>query len=189
MRRRRLLPLDVAVVVASLLGVGALHLLSAALEPPLVLLADAPKHEGERVAFEARVLRATPGGLVILAQDGARVNAFSKARVGAGDQVRAVGVLNGGALSVESIVVLQKAAIRPIEPADLAASPRDFEGARVLVRGEARDGALVGGGARVRVMGEPAPVGAGSWLVSGTFRYHEKDASFVLVAESWTRSS
>jgi hypothetical protein len=190
---RRLLSIDASVLLACLAGVGALHLLAHVLAPPLVALADLPAHEGGRVAVEARVLQVHRRSFV-LAQEGTRALALGDAGAQPGDVVRAVGLASrlsdGVGLSTERVEVLVHAGERPLDPAALAAQPRDYEGARVLLRGEAREGALVGGGARVKLDGEPPPPDArGLWLVAGTFHYRTNDASFALRADAWSRSS
>jgi hypothetical protein len=182
---------DAVVILVAILGVLLLLAAERVLAPPLVTLPEAAAREGDRVEVEARVLfvsHARHGRLVALAMDGARMDALAGAGdgPGKGDVVRARGVVRGGALSVDRIEVILPAATRPLDPSDLARAPADFDGAPILVRGEARDGFLAGGGARVRIAGAPAP-GDGAWLVAGVFRYHERDASYVLQADAWTR--
>jgi hypothetical protein len=185
---------DVAVTATALVGVAALHVASLLLAPPVVSLADAPFRAGARIAVEALVLdvaHGPRGRSLTLAQEGQRLLALAPPGDGParGDLVRAVGVSDGDKLSADELTVLAPAATRAIDPADLARAPRDFEGARVLVRGEVRNAALAGGGARVALAGEPPPDPGGVWLATGTFRYHAADASYQLAVESWTRPS
>lgn len=188
-------PPDAAIIVAAVVGVGALHLLALWLTPPLVDLAEVPAREGARVAVEARVLRVVHGDngrALTLAQDGTRVTALAGPGDGParGDVVRAVGVAtrlsDGVGLSLERVDVVLAAGARPLLPSDLARSPEDHDGARVAVRGELRDDALVGGGARVRVTGEAPPAKSGVFVAAGDFLYRATDASFVLRVATWT---
>lgn len=196
--RPRLGP-DASLILLAVLAVALLHVAKLLLAPPLVALAEAPAREGERVAVEARVVRAAHGErgrFLMLADDAARLPALAGAGEGPapGDVVRVVGVVSrfddGLGISVERIDVLVPAATRPLSPATLARSPEAYEGARVLVRGELRGGALLGGGARVALGGEPAPRDADDalWLAAGTFYYRTESAAYVLSVDAWTRS-
>lgn len=196
MRRPRL-PTDAALSLLALGGVLALLALARWSEPPQVALSDVPAREGARVAVEARVLEAAAGrraAFLVLADDAHRLPAFAPLDppLAPGDRVRAVGIatrLDDGApgLSLERVEVVERAATRVLSPADLAARPHAYEGARVLVRGEARDGALAGGGARVLLAGDPPPEREGAWLAAGTFRYAEGRTAYVLRVDAWTR--
>lgn len=194
MRARRLHP-DAAVALLALAGVSALLLLAHALEPPRVALAEVPDREGARVQVEARVLQ-VEGRRLVLADATHRIGAFAPAHGPAparGDLVRAEGIVarldDGPGLSLDALVVVEPAAARPLLPSDLAARPESHDGARVLVLGEVRGDALVGGDARVRLRGEPPPSQEGDWLARGTFHYREEEAAYVLRVESWTRPS
>lgn len=184
---------DAAVLALALLGVLLLSGLARWTEPDLVALADAGAHEGARVAVEGRVLRFAPGAraaFVTLAHDGARLDGFAPpdAPLARGDVVRAVGVVARGdrtmVLSIERAIVVEPAASRAVEVAALATRPADYDGARVLVHGEARQGALAGDDLRVAVRGAPAP-SSGWWLAEGDFGYHDKSAAYVLDVVSW----
>lgn len=186
---------DAAVALCALAGVVALHGLALALDPPSVSLGEVPGREGSRVAVEARVVelwRGERATRLVLADAQHRLPAFAPpdAAVSRGDVVRAVGIASrldeGPGLSLESVTVVRRAESVVLVPHDLAAAPAAYDGARVVVLGEARGGDLVGEGARVRVSGEPPP-GAGAWLASGTFAYREREAAYVLRVESWTR--
>lgn len=187
---RRLHP-DHAVALLSLLGVLLLLAWSRAAEPPLVTLGEAPAREGARVAVEARVVEVR-GPLLTLADEGHRIRAFAPpgpppAR---GDLGRGEGLVtrldDGPGRSLDALGVLERAASRALQPSELAARPHAYDGARVLVAGEVRDDALVGGGARVRLRGEPAPSDEGEWLAEGVFHYRMEEAAFVLRVETWT---
>lgn len=195
MRRRRLKP-DVLVVAAAVLGVAALHVAAAWTSPPLVPLADAPSHEGERVAVEARILDARHGErgtFLLLAADGRRLDALGGPLLAGepGDEVRLTGIPmrteRGWVLSVDGVTLLAPAASRALTPGDLARAPLDHAGARVAVRGDAKEGILEGDGARLRVTGAPPP--RSGWLVAtGTFDYDASRAAYALRVESWTSS-
>lgn len=201
MRRRRLpcLHPDVALLLATLSAVAALHGVKALAEPPLVAALDAPEHEGARVAVEARVLdlrHGARGRWMMLADDTARLPVLAPPGDGParGDTVRAVGVVTRGddgapALSLERLEVLQPAATRPLTPAEVARAPHLHEGARMLVRGEWRDGQLAADGARLTLAGDAPPErDTGPWLAAGTFYYRERSASYVLAVDTWTRA-
>ena len=194
--RRRPHP-DLAVLLVALLGVAALHAAARWTEPPLVLLPDVPQHEGSRVAVEGRVLdvrHGARGRLMLLAADGHRLPILAGPGDGPqrGDEARVVGLVTrlaeGMGLSMERLDVLRPAASRTLLPADLAAHPGDFDGARVAVEGEPRDGWLRGGGARVALAGAPPPARDGWWLAAGTFAYDRDRAAYALWVESWTRA-
>lgn len=192
MRRRRLHP-DLAVVLLALVGVAALHVAANLTAPPLVALAEVPARAGARVAVEARVLDVTHGQrgrAITLAQDGARLLALAAEAAGParGDVVRIVGVSDGVQLSGEEVTVLTPSATRPLDPSDVTRSPADYDGARILVRGTLQQGMLSGSGARISLAGDPAPA-SGTWLATGTFRYHANDASYKLTVDTWTRAS
>jgi hypothetical protein len=197
-RRRRSLHPDLVVVLVAILGVSALALAERLRAPAPMRLADALGEDGARVAVDARVLAVTHtarGRAIVLAQDGTRATALASKGAGPerGDLVRVLATVqplaDGPGLSVQRVDVLVPAATRPLSPADLARAPADFDGARVLVRGEVgRDGTLSGDGARVALGGVPAP-GGGPWLVAGVFRYHDVHLDYVLEAEAWTRPS
>lgn len=164
--------------------------------------ADAPAHEGARVLVEARVLEVAHGArgrFLVLADATHRLSALAGPGDGPapGDVVRAVGIVQrvdrAWGLSVERLEVVERAAERPVSPADLAREPDAFVGARVLVRGELRDGALVGEGARLRVVGEEPPADAdadmgGAWLAAGTLEYRAREAAYALRVDAWTRA-
>ena len=188
---RRLHP-DVVLAAAAIAAVALLLGLAQLLDPPLVAFADAK--EGERVEVEARILDLFDGARVrrLVLTDGAhRMPAFAPREppLERGDVVRAIGVVSRGddglLLSLEKVQVVVPTARVVRQPADLAARPAEFDGARVVVEGEVRSGALVGGGARVRLAGDAAPK-EGAVIVTGAFRYHEVDASYVVWVESWT---
>lgn len=192
--RPRLHP-DAAVALLALAGVSSLLLLAHVLEPPRVPLSEVPDREGQRVQVEARVLRVS-GAYLLLADATHRLGAFAPpddplpAR---GDLVRAEGIAtrldDGPGLSLDTLEVVEPAATRPVLPSDLAAAPQAHDGARVLVAGEVRGDALVGGGARVRLRGEPVPSKEGDWLAAGVFHYRPEEAAYVLRVETWTRPS
>lgn len=186
---------DAAVLALALAGVLLLSGLARWTEPDLVPLAEASTREGARVAVEGLVLRFASGpraDLVSLAADGARLDAFAPADApfARGDLVRAVGVVTRGdrsmMLSIERAVVVEPAATRALDVATLATRPADHDGARVLVRGEAAKGALVGEGMRVATTGPAAP-DDGWWLAEGDFGYDEKTTAYVLRVERWQR--
>ena len=192
--RARLHP-DAAVLLLALAGVSALLLLAHLSEPPRVPLSEVPAREGERVQVEARVLR-VQGRHLLLADATHRLGAFAPPHgdlPARGDLVRAEGVAtrleDGPGLSLDRLVVVEPAASRPLLPSDLSADPRAHDGARVLVLGEVRGDALVGGGARVRLRGEPPPEKAGDWLAEGVFHWRAEETAYVLRVESWTRPS
>ncbi|HUR67709.1 MAG TPA: hypothetical protein VM370_00555 [Candidatus Thermoplasmatota archaeon] len=188
--RRRPHP-DLVLALAAILAVCLLLGLAHLLDPPLVPFADVK--EGSRVAVEARVLELR-GRYGVLSDGAHRMPAFLPLRappVERGDMVRGEGIVSRGdtglLLSLDTLVVTQPTAALVRSPADLAAAPDEFEGARVVVAGYVQRDALVGGGARV-LMGGDAP-SDGYVLVTAVFRYHEPDASFRLWVESWTPSS
>jgi len=192
---RRRLPSDLALVLVSLAAIGALFLLAHALRPPLVGLAALPLHEGERVSVEARVVQASEsahGRRLVVADDAARVTALLGPGVAPapGERVHLEGVVarfaDGLGLSADALQVLAPSPALGV--ADLARHPQGFDGARVLVRGEPREGALVGGGARVALAGVPAPR-EGVWLADGDFAYDAPHAAFVLRVRAWSPSS
>jgi len=183
---------DLALALAALLAVVLLLGLAELLTPTRVAFADAK--EGERVEVEARVLDVTEGKRArrLVLTDGAhRMPAFAprEPAIERGDVVRGVGIVArdeaGLLLSLESLHVVQPTARVVRQPADLAARPHEFDGARVVVEGEVRAGALAGGGARVALAGEGAPT-EGAVVVTGTFRYHALHARYVVWVESWT---
>lgn len=161
-------------------------------------LGEVPDHEGRRVAVEARVLEVR-GAFLVLSDGAHRLSAFApRDHVPArGDLVRAEGLVtrlaDGPGLSLDALVVVEPAATRALSPSDLSERPEAFDGARVLLRGEIRDGALVGGGARVRLRGEPVPdahrASAADWLAQGVFHYRPEETAYVLRVESWTRAT
>ncbi len=186
---------DAALLFASLVAILLLALLRVVLAPPLLPVEDVAEHEGERVSVLARVLDARHGArgrFLMLADETARVPALAGRGDGpfAGDFVRVVGVVtrfdDGPGISVESIEVVENAASRPLAPSEIARAPESFEGARVLLVGELRDGALVGGGARIAVAGHDAPARDGWWLAAGVVRYHESRVAYSLVVDTWT---
>lgn len=189
---------DLALAAAALLGVGALHALAAWTEPDLVTLREAASREGARVAIEGRVLRAVDGArarFLTLADDEARMDAFAPLSppLSAGDTVRLVGIVtrleSGLGLSADELEVVAPYAARLLSPADLARRPEAYEGARVAVVGDLREGALAGDGARIDARGEEPPARTGRFVATGAFRYHESDARYVLWVETWTRPS
>lgn len=164
--------------------------------PTTLAARDAPAHEGDRITLEARVLAASGsarGRHLVVADDTARLPVVAQpgALPQPGDRVRIVGLVarldEGIGLSAERIEVLEGATT--VDPSTLARTPALYEGARVLVRGEAREGALVGGGARVALTGEPVPAAGGAWLASGTFYYNTDHAAYALKVETWSRPS
>lgn len=189
--------LDALLLAASLGSIGVLATLAEALEPPLVPIRNLDAHEGERVRVDARVLlirHGERGRFLSLADETHRIDALAGPADGprAGDVVRAVGIVarepGGFVLSVQALDVVEAAGERPLSPAEIAARPEAFLGARVAVLAEARDGALVADGVRLRADGRDAP-GAGWWLASGVVRYREKDASYAVAVDAWTRPS
>lgn len=197
MRRGRRVSTDLVLVVLALAAVALLATLAHALEPPRVTLGGAAGREGARVEVEARVLdvRETNRARWLELTDGAhRLEAFAPPapHVERGDTVRAQGVVSRGeramVLSIDALEVVLATARVVRSPAELAATPWAFDGARVVVEGEVRAGMLVGDGARVGLRGDDVP-GAGAVVVSGDFRYREADASFVVWVESWTPRS
>lgn len=191
------MPTDALLAALAIGGILLLTILSHALEPPRVSLREATEREGARVAVEARVLDIREGDRArwVELSDGAhRLGGFAPLApaVESGDVVRAEGVVSRDerqfVLSIDSWEVLVPAARIVREPAELATDPWSFEGARVVVAGEARAGMLVGGGARVGLRGEDVPR-EGAVVVTGTFAYREADASFVVWVESWTPRS
>lgn len=184
---------DLVLSLAALAAVLFLLALGALLEPPLTPLGDA--QEGRRIAVEARIVQAGGSRLVTLSDGHHHLRAFLPHNADAparGDRVRGEGVVSrlddGLVLSLDALVVTSPVASVLRSPADLAAQPAEFDGARVVVAGYVRADALVGGGARVAMRGDDAPR-EGDLLVTGTFRYHESDASYVLWVESWTPRS
>lgn len=185
-------------VVLTLTALGAALTLTGLAEwtrPPHVSLLEASSQEGARVEVDARVLALGDGprARYLELSDGARrMPAFAprEPALERGDIVRAVGVVSrtdtGLALSLERVTVLVPTARVERQPAELAHAPAEYDGARVVVRGEARAGMLAGGGARIAMRGDDAPR-EGQTIVTGLFRYHEPDASYVLWVESWTR--
>ena len=195
--RRRGPPTDALLAALALGSVLALTLLAHVLEPPLVSLAEAAKREGARVAVEARVLDARPGPRArwMELSDGAhRLGAFGPLvpEVGRGDTISGAGVVSRDGrsflLSLDELSVVQRADVAVRRPDDLAASPSAFDGARVVVRGEVRGGALVGDAARIAMRGDDVPT-AGFAVVTGSFRYHEPSAAYVLWVETWSPPS
>lgn len=189
---------DAAVVLVALVGVAALSIAADALEPPTISAGEAPHHEGARVALVARVLEAhhgERGRFLVLADPHHRLTALAGPGDGpaVGDLVRVVGIVQrmerAWGLSLDRVETLEMAASRALSPGELARAPHAWEGARVLARGELRDGMLVGGDARVRVTGEPPPREDGAWLAAGTFHYREREAAFVLRVDTWTPAS
>ena len=189
------LPPDASIALLALAGVCALLLLAHLSEPPRVALSEVPAREGERVQVEARVLQVR-GRHLLLADATHRLGAF--APVGQepparGDLVRAEGVAtrldDGPGLSLDALLVVEPAASRPLLPSDLSTRPEAHDGARVLLVGEVRGDALVGGGARVRLRGEPVPQKDGDWLAEGVFHYRAEETAYVLRVETWTRPS
>lgn len=183
---------DVALALTALLAVGALHVLADALTPPRVTFAEAK--EGARVEVLARVLdffEGTRARRLTLSDGAHRMPAFAphEPSIERGDVVRGVGIVSrdesGLLLSLEEVEVVHATARLVRQPADLAARPAEFDGARVIVEGEARAGFLAGGGARVKLLGDDIPK-EGYVVVTGAFRYHETDASFGVWVESWT---
>ena len=183
---------DVVLSLVALAAVGALLGLAELLTPPRVSFAEA--EEGARVEVLARVLDLHDGPRArrLMLTDGAhRMPAFAphEPPLERGDVVRAVGIVSrderGLLLSLEEVEVAMPTARVVRQPADLAARPHEFDGARVVVEGEVRAGMLVGGGARVRLAGDGAPP-EGDVVVTGAFRYRESDASYVVWVESWT---
>lgn len=185
-------------VVLSSIAIGAVLLLFGLAEvvaPARVTFAEA--REGARVEVQARVLdlHEGPRTRFLTLSDGAhRMPAFAPPDppLERGDLVRAVGLVSrderGLILSLESVEVTVATARLTRQPSELAARPAEFDGARVVVEGEAVKGAIVGGGARIRLAGEGAPR-EGYVIVTGAFRYHEADASYVVWVESWTAPS
>lgn len=197
MRRRSALSTDALLATLALAGVLLLTILAHALAPPGVSLLEATQREGQRVSVEARVLDLRDGERARWMEltDGAhRLGAFAplSPAVERGDVVRAEGVVardgRDYVLSIDALAVLVPAERVVRTPAELAASPWAFDGARVVVAGEARAGMLVGDGARVGLRGEDAPR-EGAVVVTGTFAYREADASYVVWVESWTPRS
>lgn len=188
---RRVHP-DVALTVVAVLAILFLFNLSELLTPPRVTFAEA--EEGARVEVRARVLDLYDGTRArrLTLSDGAnRMPAFAphEPPLERGDLVRAIGIVSrderGLLLSLEEVEVVTATARVTRQPAELAAKPEEFDGARVVVEGEVRAGAIVGGGARVKLAGDGAPE-EGAVIVTGAFRYHEADASYVVWVESWT---
>lgn len=180
-------------LLAALAGIAVLWTMGALLEPPRIALGEAPAHEGARVSVEGRVLDAH-GARLVIADARHRVLAFAPAgAAAAGDVVRGAGVVQrvdgAWAIDLDRIDVIERAASRAVSPADLAREPGSFVGARVLVRGEAREDVLVGGGARLRVLGEPAPELGVWWLADGVFEYRAGDAAYALRVSVWNRPS
>lgn len=193
----RRLSTDLVLAALALAAVILLTILAHGAEPPRVTLAGAAAREGARVEVEARVLDVREGGRARWMEltDGAHLlEAFAPPapRVERGDLVRAQGIVSRGeramVLSIDTLQVTLATARVVRSPAELAASPWAFDGARVVVEGEARAGMLVGGGARVGLRGEDLPR-EGAVVVTGVFRYRENDASFVVWVESWTPRS
>ena len=189
---------DAAVPLVAVGGVLLLTLLSHAVAPPLIVPAQAPQHEGTRVAVELRVLdvrHGERGRFMTLADEHHRLAALAGPGDGPapGDVVRVVGVVQrvdrAWGVSVERLDVLEPAASRALSPADVARAPDAFVGARVLLRGELRGEQLVADGARLRVSGAEPPSPDGWWLAAGTFHYRASDASFALRVDAWTRPS
>lgn len=192
-RRPRHAHPDVVLTLGALGAVLLLLALSHALHPPRVSLAEAAAREGARVEVEARVLDLREGARArwLSLTDGAhRMPAFAPRApaIERGDVVRAAGIVSrlddGLTLSLDTIEVVVPTARVVRDPAELAAAPEAFDGAQVVVAGEVRGGAIVGDGARIALTGD-APR-AGDVIVTGTFYYHETDASYVIQVESWT---
>lgn len=186
---------DVTLTLLALAAVALLFGLGQLLTPPRVAFADA--QEGARVEVEARVLDIDDGRRArrLTLTDGAhRMPAFAPLEppLTRGDVVRAVGLVareeSGLVLSLDEVEVVVATARVIRQPGELAQRPDEFDGARVVVEGDVRSGALVGGGARVRLAGDALPK-EGAVVVAGTFRYHERDASYVVWVESWTLRS
>lgn len=185
-------------VVLSALAVAAVLLLVGLAQlatPPRVAFAQA--QEGARVEVLARVLDLDDGPRArrLTLSDGAhRMPAFAPREppLERGDVVRAVGIVSrderGLLLSLEEVEVVHATARLARQPAELAARPAEFDGARVVVEGEVVKGALVGGGARVTLAGDALPR-EGWVVVTGAFRYRASDASYVVWVESWTSGS
>lgn len=195
--RRSLLHPDLALALAALTAVALLTGLAHALAPPRVTLEQAAAREGARVEVEARVLDVADAARVrrLVLTDGAhRMPAFAPRAppLGPGDIVRAAGIVargdDGLLLSLDTVELLTPAARDVRSPAEIAAHPAAFDGARVVLAGTVQRGALAGEGARIALRGDDAPR-AGDVIVTGTFRYHENDASYVVWVESWTPRS
>lgn len=193
----RRVPPDLLVLLAAAGGIALLAGLGRALDPTSVSLGDVPAHEGERVVVHARVLEAASGARatrLVLADAHHRLPAFAPPGlvVFPGDEVRAIGIASrlddGPGLSLERVDLVARAAKRALGPAEVARDPQAYDGARILVLGEARADRLVGEDARLRVAGVAAP-GTGWWLAEGVFRYRADEAAYVLRVESWTRPS
>lgn len=187
---------DAAVLAAALLGVLLLHAAAAATAPRHVPLHDVAAHEGGRIAVEGLVVdvrHGERGRFLQVAADGLRLPIVAGRGDGphAGDRVRAIGLVTrldaGLGLSLERLDVLAPRGSAVLVPSDLATRPRDFEGARVRVEGEARGGELAADGARLRLAGEPPP-SAGWWVAEGDFTYDASRAAYVLRVGAWTRS-
>ncbi|MEA3198890.1 MAG: hypothetical protein QOE90_318 [Thermoplasmata archaeon] len=189
---------DLAVVLAASVAVVVLLAVSLGTAPAAIAAKDAPLHDGQRVRLDARVLAASGsarGLRLVVADDTARLTVLGQAGLAQpqpGDRVRLVGLVaqlsDGLGLSAETITVTQRAATQPIDPAQVARQPQLYEGARVLLRGEARDGALAGGGARMLLSGL-APPAPGSWLAAGTVFYDTAHAAYELRVDAWSRPS
>ena len=189
---------DLTLAVLALIGVAALHLAALVSAPPLISLADAAAHEGDRIQVEARVLDVLPtrGGAaarLTLVADGWRLTAWGdRAAAGrdAGDHVRAAGVLSrddagAWALDIEQLEVVAAAATRAHTSDDVARDPAGYDGARLLVVGEVRGHDLVGIDARLPWRGPAPPDPTGVWAATGTFRYDARHFSYQFNVEAW----
>lgn len=188
---------DATLTGLALVGIAALAAFAAWSEPDVVPFVEAASHEGARVAIEGRILALHEGARarhLTLSDGSARMSAFAplSPALSLGDVVRLIGVVSrlddGIGLSAERVELVQTTASILLTPADLAARPLAYEGARVTVVGDVRDGGIAGGGARVAIAGEPAPH-EGRWIATGTLRYAEPSARYVLRVETWTRPS
>lgn len=186
---------DVVLTLVALGAVLSLSGLAQVLAPPRVTFAQAD--EGARVEVEARVLDLDDGPRarrLVLSDGTNRMPAFAPREpdLERGDVVRAIGIVsrdqNGLLLSVEELEVVLATARLTRQPAELTVRPTELDGARVVVEGEVVKDAIVGGGARIGLAGDAAPTD-GYVIVTGTFRYRETDARYVIWVESWTSPS
>lgn len=178
---------------AALVGLLLLAAAEQGLAPPTIALADAPRHEGARVAVEAWVAEVRDGergAALVLADRTARLPALVSGDPPAarGATVRAVGVVardgDGFVLSAERVREMESPAALPVAAALDAAA----DGRRVVVEGVHLRGALRDGddGLPLRFADAPAP--EGPLVVSGVLRLDRARAQFVLEAEAWTRA-